>query len=205
MQEEMKKENLQNQTEQKVTQQKKKPNTLIVLCFSALFAAIIAVATAFIKVNTASDEGYLHFGDSMIYLASCVLPLPYAMLASAIGGFLADLIAGVPMWAPFTAIIKAFNAVPFALLYMSKGFRKKDKILSGATVGMSIASGLVTVVGYFLATWTLLSLESAMVGLPTCWVQPLGSAIVFYIVAAALDAAGFKKRVQGLLCKQKNK
>lgn len=184
---------------------KTKPNALITLCFSALFAAIIAVATAFIKVNTASDEGYLHFGDSMIYLASCVLPLPYAMLASAVGGFLADLIAGVPMWAPFTAVIKAFNAVPFALLYCSKRYKKKDKILTGATVGMSVASGLVTIVGYFLATWTLLSLESAVVGMPTCWIQPLGSAIVFYIVAAALDAAKFKTRVNRLLYKTKNK
>lgn len=185
--------------------QKKKPNALITLCFSALFAAIIAVATAFIKVNTASDEGYLHFGDSMIYLASCVLPLPYAMLASAVGGFLADLIAGVPMWAPFTAVIKAFNAVPFALLYCSKRFKKQNKILSGATVGMSVVSGLVTVVGYFLATWTLLSLESAVIGLPTCWIQPLGSAVVFYVVAAALDAAKFKTRANRLLYKKKQK
>lgn len=195
-----------NETENKTlneTTKKKKPNTLITLSFSALFAAIIAVATAFIKVNTASDEGYLHFGDSMIYLASCVLPLPYAMLSSAIGGFLADLIAGAPMWAPFTAVIKAFNVVPFALLYASKRFKKKDRILNGPTVGMSVVSGLVTIVGYFLATWTLLSLESAVIGLPTCWIQPLGSAIVFYIVAAALDAAKFKTRVNRLLYKKK--
>lgn len=195
----MKKKNHENVN---VQPKKEKANPLITLCFSALFAAIITVATAFIKVNTASDEGYLHFGDSMIYLAASVLPLPYAMIASAIGGFFADLIAGVPMWAPFTAIIKAFNALPFALLLYSKRLQKKDKILNVGGFLMSIVSGLVTIVGYFLATWTLLSLESAIVGLPTCWVQPVGAAIVFYIVAAALDAAKFKQRVHKLLYKK---
>lgn len=46
------------------------------LILSALFAALIVVMTAYIKFNTGINNGYLHFGDSMIYLASCILPLP---------------------------------------------------------------------------------------------------------------------------------
>ena len=178
---------------------KKSQRTILLLVMSALFAALITVSTAFINVKTGFDEGYLHFGDSMIYLASCVLPLPYAMAASAIGGFLADILAGVPMWAPYTAIIKAFNAVPFAVLFLMRRYPHKERILSWQTVLMSVLSGLVTFVGYFFATWTMLGKAAALVGLPTSWIQPLGSAIVFYIVAAALDAAKFKKRVKKFL------
>lgn len=43
------------------------------ITFTALFAALIAVMTAFIKMPTGINEGYLHFGDSMIYLAGCLL------------------------------------------------------------------------------------------------------------------------------------
>lgn len=61
---------------------------LLNLVKAAVFAALIAVMTAYIKFNTGINDGYLHFGDSMIYLAACILPLPYAMAAAAIGGFL---------------------------------------------------------------------------------------------------------------------
>ena len=63
------------------------------ITFTALFAALIAVMTAFIKMPTGINEGYLHFGDSMIYLAGCLLG-PWAALAAAIGGALADILAG---------------------------------------------------------------------------------------------------------------
>ena len=36
------------------------------ITFAAIFAALIAVMTAFIKMPTGNNEGYLHFGDSNI-------------------------------------------------------------------------------------------------------------------------------------------
>ena len=87
----------------------KSMTALLNLVKAAVFAALIAVMTAYIKFNTGINDGYLHFGDSMIYLAACILPLPYAMAAAAIGGFCADILAGAAAWAPFTAIIKALS------------------------------------------------------------------------------------------------
>ena len=43
------------------------------ITLTEIFAALIAVMTALIKVPTGINEGYLHFGDSMIYLAGCLL------------------------------------------------------------------------------------------------------------------------------------
>ena len=80
---------------------------------TAMFAALITVTTAYIKIP--APLGYAHAGDSMIYLAASILPGPFGFAAAAIGGGLADLLAGYPQWAIPTAIIKALNVLPFFL------------------------------------------------------------------------------------------
>ncbi|MFY9379232.1 MAG: ECF transporter S component, partial [Acutalibacteraceae bacterium] len=56
--------------------------TLTNIVTTALFAAIIAVTTAYIfHIPVGTNGGYIHIGDCFIYLAACFLPLPYAMLA----------------------------------------------------------------------------------------------------------------------------
>ena len=122
---------------------------LINLVTAALFAALIAVMTAYVSFKTGINDGYLHFGDSMIYIAACVLPLPYACAAAAVGGFVADMLAGAAMWAPFTAVIKALNALPFALVYTLRKTQNPQKILNKTTAFMPIVSGLITIFGYF--------------------------------------------------------
>ena len=77
-----------------------------------MFAALIIVATIFIRVPIGINEGYIHVGDSMIYLAACLLG-PYAAIAAVIGGAFADILAGAAAWALPTAIIKACNTIPF--------------------------------------------------------------------------------------------
>ena len=118
------------------------------LILSALFAALIVVMTAYIRFNTGINNGYLHFGDSMIYLASCILPLPYAAAAAAVSGAVADVLAGSAVWAPFTAIIKACNTLPFALVYFHRK-HPPTRLLNKTTAFMPLVSGLITVFGYF--------------------------------------------------------
>ncbi len=165
------------------------------LVVAAVFAALITVMTAYIKFNTGINNGYLHFGDSMIYLAACILPAPYAMAAAAVGGALADLLAGAAAWAPFTAVIKALNVVPFALVYACKWTKSPNKILNKATAPMPVASGLITVFGYLLAESLMYAFETAVTSVPFSIIQATGSAIIFYLAAAALDKAGIKKRI----------
>ena len=66
------------------------------IAITAMCAALITVTTAFIKIP--SPLGYSHAGDSMIYLAASILPGPFGIIASSIGGALADLISGYPHW-----------------------------------------------------------------------------------------------------------
>lgn len=165
------------------------------LVVAAMFAALIAVFTAYVSIKTGINDGYLHFGDSLIYLASCILPMPYAMAAAAIGGALADILGGAAMWAPFTAVIKALNVLPFALVYACKWTKSPQKILNKTTAFMPIVSGLITVFGYFIAEGLLYTFPSAAVSMIASCIQAAGSAAVFYIAAAALDKVNIKKRL----------
>ena len=169
------------------------------IVFTALFAAIIAVFTAFVKINTpGGNGGYMHFGDSMIYLAASLLPPPFSICAASIGGAFADIIAGSPQWVPATAIVKALNVVPFMLIGILRKPEQKNKILNKATIGLPIVSGLITVLGYFLATVVMFGSPGALASLPANIIQAVGSALVFYGTAYALDTAKFKQRFASL-------
>ena len=91
-----------------VTQTKTKERQSIrmrYITITGLFAAMIAIMTAYIcHIPVGINGGYVHFGDSLIYLAATLLPTPYALAAAAIGGGVADLMTA-PRWVPATIII----------------------------------------------------------------------------------------------------
>lgn len=164
------------------------------LTLTALCAALIAVFTAFVKVPTGINEGYVHLGDTFIYLSACLLPMPYAVVSAAIGGALADILAGAAVWAPFTAIIKALNVIPFALIYTLKATKSPQKIVNKGTVCMPVVSGVITVFGYLLAESFLYNFPSALTSVPFSIIQAVGSAILFYVIGISLDKMNFKNR-----------
>lgn len=128
------------------------------IAITAMCAALVTVTTAFIKIP--SPLGYSHAGDSMIYLAASILPGHFGIIASSIGGALADLISGYPHWAIPTAIIKALNAVPFVLCRMAMKKRGKDEKSSAFH--------------HFLCSFQQQSLQSAVTLLQTvlCTILP---------------------------------
>ncbi|MGN0452434.1 MAG: TIGR04002 family protein [Ruminococcus sp.] len=163
------------------------------LAFAAVFAALIIVTTAYIKIPTGINGGYIHLGDSMIYLAGC-LAGPFAALAAAIGGALADILAGAAAWAPGTAIIKACISLPFIIatsIYVKK--KNNHKIIHLSTILLTLLSGAITVFGYWLYEGILYSFASAFAAIPFNIVQAVGSAVVFILIGLALDAAKIQK------------
>ncbi|MBE6827676.1 MAG: TIGR04002 family protein [Ruminococcaceae bacterium] len=175
----------------------KKDKKIYTLSMAAVFAALTAVLTAFLKVGTGINEGYIHFGDSIIYLASSVLPLPFAMASAAVGGAAADILAGAAVWAPFTAVIKALNALVFRLLINKSRKANGIKIFSARSVVASLISGIVTVAGYFGASSVLYSTEAAAVSIPFDLIQAAVSTAVFLIIGVSLDKTNFLNKYRG--------
>ena len=168
---------------------------------TAMFAALITVTTAYIKIP--APLGYAHAGDSMIYLAASVLPGPLGFAAAAIGGGLADLLAGYPQWAFPTAIIKALNVLPFFILRLAlKNSTKLEKIISLPNLLMLIPTTIVTIGGYFVANTLLYDSAAAIAEILPNLVQAGVGAGLFVILGTSLDAVHFKSRI---LSKRKEK
>lgn len=148
---------------------------------TALFTAIICVTTAFIfHIPTGINGGYIHIGDAFIYLAACVLPTPYAMLAASLGGGLADILSGSILWVIPTIIIK-----PILVLFFK---RINGKIFNKRNIFGTIFAGVVGLFGYYLADVVFSgSFIAPLLTLPIGCIQPIGSGIIFLIIASAFD------------------
>ena len=109
------------------------------LVYSAVFAALIAVLTMFIRIP-APISGYVNLGDVMIIVA-CFCIGYYALPAAAVGSAIADLY-GYPAYAPVTLVVKLIMAAVTCLI-LSKNKGMFFVILA------SIACELVMALGYF--------------------------------------------------------
>ena len=162
------------------------------LVSAAMLAALITVATTFVRIPTGINSGYIHLGDAIIFLAAMLLPLPYAMCAAAIGGSLADLLAGAAIWAPATFAIKALNVLPFYLL----GAKKNGRLMNRGSAASAGMSAIITLGGYFVAEMLLYNTQSAVISLPFNAIQGVGSAVAFCAAAYALDCAGAARLIR---------
>lgn len=157
------------------------------IAITGIMAALIALMTAYIcHIPVGGNGGYIHFGDSLIYLAAVLLPKPYALAAAAIGGGLADLFTA-PMWLPATVVIKMLIVLPFT--------ERSQKIVSIRNVIAAVLAYFISGVGYFVAEYILFETVSIFwISMLQSLVQSGGSAVFFIVFGMALDKTGFKKR-----------
>ena len=165
------------------------------IAMSAMFAALVTVTTAFIKIPTPVG-GYVHPGDSMVYLAASVLPGPFGIIASAVGGALADLISGYPHWAIPTAIIKALNVLPFLLCRLAlKNSVRYRRIINLPNLLMVIPSTVVTLGGYLLANAFFHGFAAAFAAVIPNLLQVSVAAVLYIALGLSLDAIRFKQKL----------
>jgi len=111
------------------------------LVYAGLLTAAITVATA-IKPPIPTFNGYIHFGDGMIFLAALILG-PISAIAAGIGSALADVLLGYGIYAPATFFIKALMALVVVFLI------KKDGKHIIWNIIVFILAELVMIGGYF--------------------------------------------------------
>ncbi|WP_024866831.1 TIGR04002 family protein [Butyrivibrio sp. FCS014] len=166
-----------------------KKSKIYTLTLSGVFAALITIFTAYIgHIPVGVNGGYIHFGDGLIYLAATILPLPYAMLAGAIGGGLADLLTA-PAWTLATVIIKALIVIPFS--------NKTLRIVSKRNIAAPVIAYFISATGYYIAEALLFGAKAAIfTSFTGSFVQSLGSMIFFLMLGTTLDKLGFKARME---------
>lgn len=166
-----------------------KNNKTKLTVLAALLAAIIALCTRFTSIPIFGGMGYVHIGDSFIFLAAAILPTPYAMLAAACGGALADLMSGFVAYMLPTAVIKALMALVFT-------GAKCEKLLSKRNFLSVIPAILILVGGYYIAEVIMYqSFISPLIGMVWNLLQGVFSAAGFAVLATALDKIRLRDRL----------
>ena len=149
-----------------------KDQKIRLMCIAGIFTAIVFVFTAYLHIP--SHTGYTHVGDGFIYLAACMLPLPYAMFVGAGGALLADCLTGYAIWAPGSIIIKTV-----AVLFFS---RKSARIISIRNLLALIPAWAVCIGGYYLYEALITgNFVAPLSGIPGYITQSVLSSILFVV------------------------
>lgn len=163
-----------------------KKNHVRLMCISAIFSALVYVITAYLHIPT--YNGYVHCGDGFIFLAACILPLPYSAIVGVLGALLADLLTGFAMWAPGSMIIKGLMALLFRC--------SAKKIVTARNLVMLIPAALVSIVGYYLYECLITgNFAASLAGIPGSAGQAVASSIVFVAAGLAMDKYNLKKKL----------
>lgn len=116
---------------------REKTNKLIM---AGLMTAITTVATMMIAIPVPFTNGYIHLGDSMVFLSVLILGWRYGAVAAGTGSALADLFLGYVHWVPWTFAIKGLMALLMGLaIEKCMGNRRNTTIAVVVTAGFWLA------------------------------------------------------------------
>lgn len=168
----------------------KQQQKIVLLCETALFTALIFIATFSLKLP--GPFGYTHLGDCMIFLAVLMLGSRRGAAAGALGAALADLVGGYTVWILPTLLCKALMALVMGFCMERGTFLKgRTRWLTGAVFG-----GLLQCGGYFLARAVIYGAAAAVASIPGLLFQT-GCGIVFaLLLSEALKKTGLGSRFQ---------
>ncbi|MFI3200503.1 MAG: TIGR04002 family protein [Eubacteriales bacterium] len=154
------------------------------ITMTAIMTAIIYVTTAYI-FHIPVSNGYVHIGDTFVYLAGCILPTQYAILAGVLGATLADGLTGYAVWILPSAIIKGLTAFVFT--------SKENVILCKKNIIALFFSLIFCTLGYFIAEVIIYgNVWSAIPSIFSSSMQTLVSSVLFIGIGKALDRIHFK-------------
>lgn len=153
------------------------------IALTAVFSALSVVLTL-VSVPLPGG-GYYNFGDVPVFAATATLGPILGALVGALGGALGDLCLGYTLYAPFSLIIKAVEALIAGAIFgalrktLAKDVGRAKK--TAACFASCLAGGVVMAAGYFLAEGLLLAegrWQGGIVNLPWNVLQGAVSAML---------------------------
>ena len=154
---------------------------------TALFAALICVATMLVQIPIPATGGYANLGDGVILICAFLMHPLYAVIAAGLGSLLADVLAGYLAYAPGTLVIKAGVALIAALLFRRFGRGQTAKKSLIVMIAAGILAEAFMVLGYFMYEAVLLGMGSGAAGaIPGNIGQGAAGVIIACVVAPVL-------------------
>ncbi len=112
---------------------------------TAVFTALVCVATIVFSIYVPATEGFFNIGESMVFLSAILFGPLVGAFAGGVGSMLADLILGFPHYAPATLIVKACEGAvvgflkkrspKFSSTYYWRGFTLVLGVVIGSLLG----------------------------------------------------------------------
>ena len=139
----------------------------------AMLTALATVLTMFPQIP--AGNGYIHFGDCIIYLAAIFLgPIPGAIVG-AVGHALADILSGFAIFAIPTFIIKGLIGFTVGKIVSADNMTPIRLTLA------ALAALVIVTLGYFLAELPLYGISSAILvftSSPVQWLMSVAASAV---------------------------
>ncbi len=159
------------------------------LTYMALMAALALVATILIRIPVPATQGYVHFGDTILFLSVMILGKKNGAIAGALGQALADVLGGYAVFAPVTFVAKLLMGVligvALEMLVKNKNERHFRFIAGG--IAMVVLSCAAMVGSYYIAESVMYgSFVIPLVEIPANIVQFSVSAVLAGLVGAVL-------------------
>ncbi|MDD2400899.1 MAG: ECF transporter S component [Clostridia bacterium] len=167
------------------------------LAVTSLMTALVIVGTMVIQIPTPT-KGYIHIGDSMVYLCGFLLGPLAGFLAASTGSAMADLFSGYGFYAPATFFIKGFEALMVSYCYRFFQTKAKSSTITkviGSIFGI-IIGGIIMVLGYLTFETYLYGYPTALVGVAANITQAVGGGILAFPLNLALEKADLLKKAK---------
>ncbi len=161
--------------------------------YAALFTALVFIGTQFIRVPL--PLGYFNMGDCFILLSAVIIGGPYAVIASALGAALADLLSGYMIYAPATVIIKSVMVTTMGAVLKIARHRRNSIGVAAMTVGAVIAE-LIMLCGYFIYDCIIYGYPGATAALPGSVLQGVAAVITSVMIFTVLQHSDLFKNIR---------
>lgn len=150
------------------------------LAFLGLFMGLLVIATSVLRFPVPTFNLYFNLGESVIYLVSLIYGAYPGAIIGGVGSALSDLIAGYPVWAPITFIIKGLEG------FIVGSLARKFNPYAGVAVG-----ALWMMTGYATAAGVLYGIGAVPVELAGDLVQVSAGAVIALLLHGRLNNLSF--------------
>lgn len=168
------------------------------MAIGGIFAAMVTVSTLVVQIPIPVG-GFIHIGDSLVYLSGILLGPVLGGVASGVGSCIADLF-GYIEYAPATAIIKFLDAFITATVFLAVQKRLKGTFGTIVAYLLGVCFGGATMIGGYFAYDILLKGYTYALGTVTFNVaQAVGGAIIGLPILVALEKTKYFGRLNQML------
>lgn len=163
----------------------------IAIC--GVMAALVAIGTSIIRIPISVTGGYVHLGDSLVYISGVLLGPIFGGISAALGSFIADML-GYPLYAVPTLIIKGLDAFVVGLIYLNTGAKTENmtkKIIS--YIIAFLVGGAIMVSGYCIFESYMYGFETAVLAVVPNIIQAVVGGFLGLPLLIAIEKTGMMK------------